>query len=239
MSDEETRTGCALGVRSRETFRGDAGPSLEFGVLCPVSGLDVPLDECVRCKDSRGLRLGASMHETFVVCDANVDELDGTLPGATESNPRPDAASADESTIASIMTTKVICVGPELSVAALGALFLDRGISGAPVVDESGRAIGMVSKTDLVRHHHEQRMAADEHREQFVADIMMPMAFCLPANESVTKAAALMAFEGMHRVPVVNTHRQIVGLVSPLDVMRWMARRHGYVLGPGPRESTT
>jgi predicted transcriptional regulator len=227
MSSEEKRTGHALELRSRRTFRGSATPSLELGVLCPAKALDIPLEECALCKDCNGLRLDSMTHGSFVVCDAAADETDETLLGTTDSR-----KSADHATIGSIMTTSVLCVGPELSLVALEALFLDHSISGAPVVDEGGRPIGMVSKTDLVRHHHEEREADGEH---VVADIMMPMAFALPANESVAKAAALMVFEGMHRVPVVNAHGQIVGLLSPLDVMRWMALKHGYVLGGGPR----
>ncbi len=60
----------------------------------------------------------------------------------------------------------------------------------------------------------------------------MPKAFTLPASATLSRAAALMAFEGIHRVPVVSTDGRVVGIVSSLDVARWLARNDGYI-APG------
>jgi CBS-domain-containing membrane protein len=83
----------------------------------------------------------------------------------------------------------------------------------------------MVSKTDLL--HRKREPDGDETR---VRDIMMSTAFCLSESESIAKAAGLMAFEGVHRVPVVGQRGMVTGVVSPLDVMRWLARQHGYAI---------
>jgi CBS-domain-containing membrane protein len=56
-------------------------------------------------------------------------------------------------------------------------------------------------------------------------------AFCLAETESIARAAGLMAVEGVHRVPVVGRRGMVTGVVSPLDVMRWLARQHGYPIG--------
>jgi CBS domain-containing protein len=48
------------------------------------------------------------------------------------------------------MTTSVISVGPDLGIHELAKLLLDKGISGVPVVDASGKPIGMVSESDLI-----------------------------------------------------------------------------------------
>ena len=53
--------------------------------------------------------------------------------------------------ISEIMTGDVVCVSPEISAETLMALLLDKGISGAPVIDSEGKPIGSVSKTDLMR----------------------------------------------------------------------------------------
>jgi CBS domain-containing protein len=158
--------------------------------------------------------------------------------------------AADRTPISEIMTKHVVCVRSDLDTRTLASLFLERGISGAPVVDDDARPIGIVSKTDLVRERYERAdtgtategdtresstleelgFHTEPTQETTVAEIMMPVAFCLPANESIARAAALMAFEGVHRVPVVGNRGQVVGLVSPLDVLRWLAREHGYIL---------
>jgi len=122
------------------------------------------------------------------------------------------------------MTKDVILVGPELRVEDLQELLLAKNISGVPVVDDAGKPIGMVSKTDLLG----RKGTLDGVK---VADIMMRTAFCLSENESIAKAAGLMAFEGVHRVPVVGARGSVVGVVSPLDIMRWLARQNGYPIG--------
>src|SRR5688572_24216335 len=66
----------------------------------------------------------------------------------------PDPGNQDD-TLAALMVRDVVCVPAELALPALAALFLDGGLTGAPVVDEAGKVLGMVSRTDLVRHHYE------------------------------------------------------------------------------------
>ncbi len=50
-----------------------------------------------------------------------------------------------------VMTRKLITVNPGLDLQELAALFDKKGISGAPVVDDEGVVVGVVSKTDIVR----------------------------------------------------------------------------------------
>lgn len=205
-------------VRSRRVL-GDGTARTQVDVPCPLRGREMTLEHCSVCSRLQTLVVTPTGRGTSLMCLMPAD-LD-TSPGADSAGP--------SAVISQIMTAHVICVRPDLPVSELGVVFLETGISGAPVVDEEGKAIGMVSKTDLVR------LAWDPEAPQGepvrVADIMMPLALCLPAQESVAKAAALMAFEGVHRVPVLGASGQVVGIVSSLDVLRWIARQHGYVVG--------
>lgn len=49
-----------------------------------------------------------------------------------------------------IMKTDVITVSPEMTVEELGRLFIEKNISGAPVLDKDGNLFGMVTENDLV-----------------------------------------------------------------------------------------
>ena len=49
-----------------------------------------------------------------------------------------------------IMKRDVISVSPDMTVEELGRLFIEKNISGAPVVNESGDIRGMVTENDLV-----------------------------------------------------------------------------------------
>ena len=65
---------------------------------------------------------------------------------------------------ADVMTTDVITVDPETTVQALATLIAERGISGAPVIDASGRLVGIISEGDLL--HRAEIGTARRHRER-------------------------------------------------------------------------
>ena len=155
--------------------------------------------------------------------------------------------------VTEIMSKDVITVRGELSVESLLRIFVDRGISGAPVVDDEGRARGLVSKTDVLVARHlasgteeaeAYRLSADdayrleveggmhvtELSSATVAEIMSPLVFSLPEGATVPQAAALMAYEGVHRAPVLDEDHRVVGIVSSLDVLRWVGREYGFVV---------
>ena len=52
-----------------------------------------------------------------------------------------------------------------------------------------------------------------------------------PRPAAVALAAALMAYEGVHRIVVVDRGGYVVGLVSSLDVARWLGTRAGHPVG--------
>src|ERR1700758_4308047 len=63
-----------------------------------------------------------------------------------------------------VMTTDVITVDPDMTVQDLAKLLAERGISGAPAVDASGRLVGIVSEGDLL--HRAEIGTARRHRER-------------------------------------------------------------------------
>ena len=149
------------------------------------------------------------------------------LPTPNRASPpgRRDARSAaDGIRVSTVMTNDVVCVSEDLTIEELATLFLERGISGAPVVDSQGYPLGVVSKTDIVRDTYEAGGGAT------VQDIMTPLTFKLYEHAALSQAAALMAYEGVHRVPVVSEQGRVVGILSSLDVMRWLALNDGYLI---------
>ncbi len=59
-------------------------------------------------------------------------------------------------TAAELMTTNPQSLRQGATVAEAAAFLSTRGFSAAPVIDEAGRPVGVVSRTDLL-HHHGQR----------------------------------------------------------------------------------
>ena len=238
-------------IRKRTTLRGDGDVSIERTVHCRRQGGTVAVAECLRCDHCARIVWGDGGEPSELACDHGgvlVEDRVGATGLPVE------AIRADCIPVSAIMTSDVICVQRDLSVEALTSLLLEGGFSGAPVVDDNGFPIGLVSKTDLVRERHED--GGLEEREPLcvcggggveyergpgfhavpitlatVADIMMPIVFSVPENATAAKAAALMAFEGVHRVPVVSSGGQVVGVLSSLDILRWLAEHAGWLIG--------
>ena len=136
--------------------------------------------------------------------------------------------SPDLIPVSEIMSREVACVKADLGIDELEEILIQKGISGTPVVDQLGRPIGIVSKTDLV-HRKGANLEALK-----VKDVMMRTAYCIAENEPIARAAGLMAYEAVHRLPVVGSDGTVTGVVSPLDIMRWLARQYGYPIGNRP-----
>jgi CBS domain-containing protein len=154
-----------------------------------------------------------------------------------------------------IMTTDVITVDPDTTVQALAALLAERGISGAPVVDSSGRLVGIISEGDLLhraeigtaRRHRERRrswwldhFASDLAREyvkshgRIVKDIMTRDVVTVTENTDLADVAALLEARRIKRVPVVREGK-IVGIISRANIVRAV----GSSKGAPPREGET
>ena len=108
-------------------------------------------------------------------------------------------------------------------------MLIEGGLSGVPVVDEGGKPIGVVSQADLVLHHYESGTASYE-PPSTVSDIMTDVSFTLNEGASVSQAAALMALKSIHRIPVLDPVGQVVGILSSLDVLYWLACETGYLV---------
>ena len=167
--------------------------------------------------------------------------------GDTEDQPTSYSPSRD-ATVATIMSRTTYCVRPEVSIETLASLLLDHRMSGVPVVDDKGLPVGVVSKTDLLRHLHERGDTPESNETRppadvaalgpgfhatrvdstTVADIMMPVVFAVEQDVRIVEAAALMAGEGVHRLAVVDDQLAVIGIVSTLDVVRWVAEQAGY-----------
>jgi CBS domain-containing protein len=124
------------------------------------------------------------------------------------------------------MSPRVVCVRADLGTDALTEMLFALDLRSVPVVDDQGRPIGVVSRSDLLRHGRTD-VAAD-----LVGDVMMCLAFSLPETATLSRAAAIMAYEGVHQIPVVASDGKVVGLISSLDIVRWLAQRDGYAV-PG------
>jgi CBS domain-containing protein len=139
-----------------------------------------------------------------------------------------------------IMKKRVVSVSPNQTVGEVARLLDERHISGAPVVDRNGRLMGVVSRTDLVRHEREEprveeagepwfdRVERLEHSKGWtvrspdytrVADLMTPRVVSADEDASVQELARKMVKRHIHRV-VITSRGKMTGIVSSLDLVR-------------------
>jgi CBS domain-containing protein len=222
-----------LPVCTRHVYSGHGELSSEHQIFCPLREQSLAVEDCEACEDYDGLAFDLDKQATrhrFVVCRGATVEAARALgrgPRASLPRRRPcDAPSlADRTPIFEIMTSDVRCAREDLELDALTQLLLTKHVSGLPVVDASGYPIGLISKTDLLRER-DGRTTAGE--------LMTPLVFPLPQRATVSQAAALMALEGVHRVPVISDDSKLIGMVTSLDVLGWLGRADGYL----PPQST-
>ena len=62
--------------------------------------------------------------------------------------------------------------------------------------------------------------------------VMTPYVVWLPPEAPIASAAAAMSAERMHHALVLGDDRRIVGIVSSLDFLRWMAEQAGFEVRP-------
>lgn len=230
-------------IRRRMVVAGNGACSIESVVPCVARG-PIPVKTCISCEHSAGVIEDGADRCSYLLCAVPPQVTEAT-PAVRPSRGQP--SLAERTRVAEVMTSNVVCVREEMTVEALTGLLLDRGISGVPVVDAGGYPLGVVSKTDIVRESYQLEHSSvtewigfgdnrgggfdrDPFGRATVGDIMMPLAFTLYEDSSLSQAAAMMAIEEVHRIPVVSDEGKVVGLLSALDMMRWMARQDGYPL---------
>jgi CBS domain-containing protein len=107
-----------------------------------------------------------------------------------------------------IMTRDVITVTPEMSLDELHEAISRNGIHGVPVVDHSGRLVGMVGVDDLAGKF-----------GTVVLHIMERHPVTAPEDAPVGEIASLMLTRRISRVPILRDGR-LVGIVCASDIIR-------------------
>jgi len=147
--------------------------------------------------------------------------------------------------VESTMTRDVYAVGPDTDLETVGALFVAQHISGAPVIDGKGRAVGMISKTDLLApkparggtggkpFYYRVRDGAihtigtprdgPNTTRAVVGDVMSPFVFTVGPKAPLIDAMRLMVMDEVHRLLVVEGDR-LVGMVTSMDALRALLR---------------
>ena len=118
-----------------------------------------------------------------------------------------------------IMTTNVYTVEADASAEEAEWGLTRRHIGGAPVRDQGGVLVGMLTKGDLVNPEPAQWIRG----EATVEDVMNPDVLALRAEDPALLAAIGMAQKKIHRVVVVDANGLMAGIVTAFDIVKAVA----------------
>ena len=118
-----------------------------------------------------------------------------------------------------IMAKSLITLSPEMSVFKAIRVLVGRGISGAPVVDETGSMIGVLSELDCLRMLSSDEFYADHQEEAgTVKHFMTGAGQTISPDLGLYAIAHYFLTQPIRRLPVIENGR-LVGQVSRRDVL--------------------
>ncbi|MBF0495890.1 MAG: CBS domain-containing protein [Deltaproteobacteria bacterium] len=136
-----------------------------------------------------------------------------------------------------IMTTRVVSVKRDTSLADVADSMARHGISGVPVVEPDGRVAGVISEKDFIAAMNMPEVKTcmgvisewlkrstcliDQMLSRTAEDIMTSPAITVPGETPLAELVEILADKAINRVPVVDAGGYLVGLVSRADVMRF------------------
>ncbi len=133
--------------------------------------------------------------------------------------------------VSACMTASVITVGPYASLAEAWQTMSDKQIRRLPVI-EDGRLLGIITQSDILN-----AKPSDPARRMNLADVaaqldklvvsvvMTREPVCVFANDTVGHAAELMLEHKIGGLPVLDTQRQLCGVITESNIFRLLARQ--------------
>jgi CBS domain-containing protein len=144
-----------------------------------------------------------------------------------------------------LMTPSVVSISENASVSEAMAMLIDRGFSGAPVVNDAGRPVGVVSQSDVLIHDRNTVVRAERAPDFYmhaditaaigepvsgfqiesvdratVGDVMTPVVFSVNPEAPARQVIEDMLRLRVHRLFVVGGDGVLVGVISMSDVVR-------------------
>jgi CBS domain-containing protein len=138
--------------------------------------------------------------------------------------------------ISECMTKKVISFFHNQTVGEAWKIMLQNNLKAAPIVDAEGLVVGIITDQDLLERAGIQhrlsvaiRRPEEKIRQELIeldkspirlADVMSKPVVTISVDESLGTAVSTMTRRNLKRLPVINQEKELVGVISRLDVLR-------------------
>jgi CBS domain-containing protein len=138
------------------------------------------------------------------------------------------------SLVKELMTTQVVTVGPATPFKEIVARLAEHRVSAAPVVDEAGRVLGVVSEADLLLKEEfpdpdqdiplfwtkRRRLEREKAAGSTARDLMTVALVSISPDATVAEAARRMHRAQIKRLPVIGEGGRLVGIISRGDLLK-------------------
>jgi CBS domain-containing protein len=182
-----------------------------------TAGEDIPFKEIARLMAENGVRglpvMGDDDQVVGVVSEEDLLEaLDGGhshLEWLTDGRRGDLSGDVDAG---KLMSREVVSIGPDQEVDEAARIMLRNGVTRLPVLDEAGRLVGIVTRTDLLRRY----LRSDEAISHDISEgVILETMWMDPSTIRVTVEEGVATLEG--RVETKSTKELLVELVRRVD----------------------
>ncbi len=146
-------------------------------------------------------------------------------------------------TVGDLMTRPVVQAPRDMPFKELVQLLTEHDVTAVPVVDGSGRPVGVVSEGDLLRKTsgqadpsgllpvpHPEAWERAKARGAKAEELMSAPAVCARPEWTVVEAARVMSDGNIKRLPVVDETGKLLGIISRGDLLRVFLRHDEAIL---------
>ena len=120
-----------------------------------------------------------------------------------------------------LMTADVKCCAEYNTLNTAAQTMWENDIGCVPVVDKDGRALGMLTDRDITMSAYIQGVSLTG---ALVTSAMSRELFSCLGDDDVATAEKLMKEKQVHRLPVLDAQRRVIGVISLNDIAREGAR---------------
>ena len=131
----------------------------------------------------------------------------------------------DSARVRDYMATSLVTLKPDTEILRALQTLVEKDISGAPVLDEDGRLVGILTERDCMKAAVNATYYTDFGGK--VADFMTADVKTVSPDDGIVEMARLFIESHYHRYPVIENSR-LVGQISRRDVMRAVGKLWGW-----------
>ncbi|PIR03064.1 MAG: hypothetical protein COV60_02310 [Candidatus Magasanikbacteria bacterium CG11_big_fil_rev_8_21_14_0_20_43_7] len=146
-----------------------------------------------------------------------------------------------------VMNTEIVSLPDATPFLQAVQFFLQHNIHGAPIIDNTGILVGVISEKDLLRAlyptskdfyshpeeyflHDGMQESMDEAKHKQVKHIMNTQLVTASPRMDIIKVGAIMVATGIHRMPVVDSRHTLIGMVSRHDIYKHIMKEQFHIM---------